>query len=132
MKITVAVLAIGAGMIFWGCGSESSNDIHAEAKSKERAKTRTPVAASPELAKIIMIAGAPDDATAVAAARKDAKAGDNIKLLGRVKDFVNGQAVFTIVDPAIPACNDNPGDTCETPWDYCCEPKDKMAANMAT
>jgi hypothetical protein len=26
------------------------------------------------------------------------------------------------VDLSVRSCKDIPGDTCETPWDYCCEP----------
>ena len=41
-------------------------------------------------------------------------------------------AVLTIMDTSIPHCADNPDDKCATPWDYCCVPKDQIAAHSAT
>ena len=43
-----------------------------------------------------------------------------------------GSPVFTVVDLEIPHCGQIPGDTCGTPWDYCCEPRDSLTANAAT
>ena len=65
--------------------------------------------------------------------RKSAKPGDEITLSGRImgndKPFVDGRAVFILGDPELlTPCNELPGDTCETPWDVCCEtPEDKKA-----
>jgi len=53
---------------------------------------------------------------------------------GRADAFVNGAAVFLVVDPALKSCADlheDPG-ACKTPWDYCCEPQDSLLANIAT
>jgi hypothetical protein len=60
---------------------------------------------------------------------KDARqqAGDNeeIVLVGRIggeeKPFVDGVAAFTIVDTSLVPCSERPGETCPTPWDYCCD-----------
>ena len=43
--------------------------------------------------------------------------------------WIQDLAAFSIVDPALKACSDNPGDACKTPWDYCCEPD--LAAGTA-
>ncbi len=40
---------------------------------------------------------------------------------GRVNPWVKGTAAFPIVDRSLKPCNEIEGDTCETPWDYCCE-----------
>ena len=32
-----------------------------------------------------------------------------------------GCAAFSIVDRSLKPCNEIEGDTCKTPWDYCCE-----------
>jgi hypothetical protein len=44
--------------------------------------------------------------------------------------FVDGRAAFILGDPdVLTACNEVPGDECETPWDVCCEsPEDKKRA----
>jgi hypothetical protein len=76
-----------------------------------------------------------DDAKDVSETRKKGglKAGDTVVLKGRVggaKDpFVPGRAVFTLMGRGLNSCAENPGDSCKTPWDYCCETKADIAAN---
>ena len=42
-------------------------------------------------------------------------------------------AILVLADEkAITSCDDIPGDSCETPWDYCCEDSSKIAASTAT
>lgn len=71
---------------------------------------------------------------AITAARASAKPGDVITISGRImgsaKPFVDGRAAFILGDPAVlTPCNEVPGDTCETPWDVCCDsPEDKKRA----
>jgi hypothetical protein len=66
----------------------------------------------------------PKDAADVLAVRKNAKDQEEVVVVGRVGGRVNpwvkGSAVFSIVDRSLKPCNEIPGDTCETPWDYCC------------
>jgi hypothetical protein len=40
--------------------------------------------------------------------------------------------MMVVIDPAIPSCADNEGDTCKTPWDYCCETPDDLVRGKAT
>ncbi len=88
-------------------------------------------AASPELEKAV-VSDAPSSGTlGVVAAKAQVKDGDRIVVEGRVKDFVNGQAVFTMADKAMKSCKDN-GEDCPTPWDYCCETKETITKNTAT
>ena len=67
----------------------------------------------------------PAGAKEVIAAREEAKDGDPIVVVGRIggseNPWVAGRAAFWIVDGSLKACSDIPGDTCEKPWDYCCE-----------
>ena len=82
------------------------------------------------------LAASPDaNSVTVLAARASAKAGDELVLKGRVKDFVGGLAAFTLIDPSLRACSDEGDpmeDSCETPWDYCCIPGKEVAAACAT
>ena len=58
----------------------------------------------------------------------------SVGCIGGSKDpFVQGRAVFTIVDPTIINCKAM-GDEehCPTPWDYCCEPRENLKKNIAT
>ena len=77
------------------------------------------------------------DAKDVVEAKRDAKGGETIVIRGRVggseDPFVAERAIFTIVDKRLPHCGEmNMDDACKTPWDYCCEPRDKLMEQSAT
>ena len=67
----------------------------------------------------------PKDAQTVIDTREKAKDKDDVVVVGRIggrkNPWVKGAAAFSIVDPSLKACSERPGDTCPTPWDYCCE-----------
>ncbi len=49
---------------------------------------------------------------------------------GRAKPFIDERSAFLLADlKAIAACDANPDDKCEMPWDYCCETTAKIAAS---
>jgi len=83
-----------------------------------------------------VLAEEPADAQPVIAVRKDAKDGDEVTVTGRiggdVDPWVKGRATFVIVDPSLKACSENAGDTCETPWDFCCEDIGHLNQSKAT
>jgi len=89
----------------------------------------TPVADSPSAAKIdaaaYVLAAEPPGAQTVIPARESARDQDEVVVVGRIggsaHPWVDGRASFSIVDPALEACNDRPDDQCPQPWDYCCE-----------
>ncbi len=114
-------VTVGAGS-FVGCGG-----------SQPAAPAAT---AGAELPADFFLASEPAGAAFVEAAKKAAKAGDEIVIRGRIggseSPFVENRAVFTIVGPGIKACSDIEGDLCEMPWDYCCETAETIAAHSAT
>ena len=67
----------------------------------------------------------PKDAHDVIALRKDAEDKQDVVVVGRVggrpNPWIKGTAAFSIVDRSLKPCNEIEGDTCKTPWDYCCE-----------
>jgi hypothetical protein len=69
----------------------------------------------------------PSGAIDVLAARKDAKDQQDVVVVGRIGGrpnlWIEGTAAFPIVDRSLKPCNEIEGDTCATPWDYCCEPE---------
>ncbi len=69
-------------------------------------------------------------------ARKTAKTGAPITIRGTigggVEPFVTERAVFTIIGKGLKSCADMDKDHCKTPWDYCCETKEDIAAHAAT
>ncbi len=93
-------------------------------------------AASAGLPSDMFLAEAPDAARGVGEVKADADASGPIvvhgRIGGRVEPFVDGAAVFLLTDAEIKTCDELHGDTCPTPWDYCCEPRDSLRANIAT
>jgi hypothetical protein len=75
--------------------------------------------------KTFLLEKAPQRAAEVIATRKDAKDQQEVVIVGRVggrkSPWVKNAAAFSIVDRTMKACNERPGDTCPTPWDFCCE-----------
>ncbi len=72
-----------------------------------------------------LLSGEPGEAQEVVAVREAAQDGDSVVIVGRIggsaDPWIQDRAAFWIVDGSLKACSDIPGDTCEKPWDYCCE-----------
>ncbi len=83
-----------------------------------------------------LLTDAPADPVTVADIKPTAAEGDAVVLRARIggrKDPITpGAGVFVVMDPTVPSCDQIPGDSCPTPWDYCCEPRDSLIANSAT
>ena len=82
-----------------------------------------------------ILAEEPSDAKSVVDVRKDAKDGEEVTIMGRiggdVDPWVKDRAAFLIVDRSLVPCNEREGDSCPTPWDYCCD-TDHLAEHKAT
>lgn len=90
-------------------------------------------AASPEIEKAV-VAGAPEGTSkpmGVLEAKVKADDAEKVAVQGRVKDMVDGQAVFTLIDNSMKSCRDS-GEGCPTPWDYCCHTKPEITSATAT
>lgn len=61
---------------------------------------------------------------------KDKKAGDEVTVVGRVRETTRGYVAFMLVDDLLDYCGRNADEDCgcNTPWDYCCIPQDKVAS----
>ena len=70
----------------------------------------------------------PAGAKAVLAVKSNASTGDDVVVIGRVKDFSKTVAAFTLIDSSLKSCRETKGDLCKTPWDYCCVEPDTVAA----
>jgi hypothetical protein len=83
-----------------------------------------------------LLAAEPAGAKTVKEVRGKAKDGDEIVIVGRIggsaKPWIEGRAGFQFVDASFASCNEREGDSCPTPWDYCCETKEDLARGMAT
>ncbi|MEM6567387.1 MAG: hypothetical protein AAF957_03195 [Planctomycetota bacterium] len=71
------------------------------------------------------------DAKDVFTLREEDLAGQTITVRGTVKDFVEGLAAFVLVEDSLLSCDEIPGDSCPTPWDYCCTDPDELARGTA-
>lgn len=102
----------------------------ATACAKSESSAALPASNVPET---FFVAVAPPSPKSVSEVVASAKEGDQVVVTGRVggahKVFVDDYAAFSIVDAKLRACSDNEGDKCKTPWDYCCESPETMAAN---
>jgi len=84
-----------------------------------------------------LIDSEPADALAVAQAKSQLQAGDEVVVRGRIGGRANPMSddspVFTVMDLSVPHCGQmGDDDHCPTPWDYCCESRDSIKANAAT
>lgn len=93
-----------------GCGANEESD-----KGKKGAEARSTLSDS------YWLAAPPEGAKDIKELRRGAKAGDTVVAVGRIKDFTDRRAQFQLTDLSLVPCNEREGDTCKTPWDYCCE-----------
>lgn len=85
----------------------------------------------------LFVAATPPGAAQVKDAKAAAKKGEDVVVVGRIggskEPFNENRAAFTLVDTRVKACGETAkDDPCQSPWDYCCEPRDVLTANMAT
>ncbi len=124
MKRCLTILIL-VPLVFFGCSSEEAGSGKA---GQEQASASLPDG--------VLLAKKPGGAQPLADVKGSAKKGDEVKFNARVggrkKPFVDGRAVMVVIDPSLPSCADNEGDSCPIPWDYCCETQEILAANTAT
>lgn len=121
---TLSALTVSVLLLLVGCGD--AHQAHSEEHSEPGATHHEP---SSELAALFLKAE-PQGARDVLAVRADAEPGDTVVVRGRLKDFVEGMAAFTLTDESKRPCGepgDPMGDACKTPWDYCCIGADEIA-----
>ena len=131
--LVVAMLAAVAA-VFVAC--DDTNDAQTTLSSASSGAAATESGPAEALPANLILDKSPDGAQDVIALQKSAKAGDTVTLRGRVggneKPLADNRAIVTVVDPTVTTCERMPGDACKTPWDACCEPSEKIAANSAT
>ena len=121
MKRTMlfTVIGLGSAIVIIGCSQTDPTPKRVpdpKASNEARAK--------------YLLATEPAGAKGVIQVKTQAKDGEAVVVVGRIggsKTPFTGRAAFTIADLKFKPCNEIEGDTCETPWDYCCEAPDELA-----
>lgn len=114
--------------------------VFASCKEKEQAAaagSSKPSAEEAGAVKAILETSPKGEGQSIHAVRESAKPGDEVTIKGRImgnsKPFVDGRSAFILGDPTIlQACNDKPGDECDTPWDSCCNTPEEKKKGTAT
>ena len=73
------------------------------------------------------LAQAPAEVMDVVALRQDVDPGAQVAVRGKVGALHDRFATLTLVDLSMKSCDVRPGDSCPTPWDYCCEDPTTLA-----
>ncbi len=105
-------------------------------KKDEAAPAAVAQTSATPLPSSLFVNEAPPNARAVGELKADAQATGEVVVFGRIggraEPFVDGMAAFILADRSMKQCNELHGDTCKKPWDYCCEPRESLAAKTAT
>ncbi len=117
--IRSSILTLVALLPLAGCSGDSANTPN----------TGIPKASPSPAAKAVMLAADPGPGASVFEAR-EAGPKDDIVLVGRVRMITKGVMAFTLIDEELPYCGEQCKEGCPTPWDYCCETKDTIQANL--
>ncbi|MCB9853274.1 MAG: hypothetical protein H6819_09285 [Phycisphaerales bacterium] len=119
---------IGISVLFVACDGKSSGGGAPSADSSGEQSSALPTS--------MFVETAPANAIGVRKLKeRGASSGEVVvrgRIGGRARPFVDGAAVFVLTDAALKSCDQLHGDSCKTPWDYCCETPESMAANTAT
>lgn len=137
--LMIGGLIVGGLGLIAGCESKPAKSTNGASSTTQNSGGATPAATPPATVSLptdLFVEAAPPDARGVGELKADAQASGSItitgKVGGRVNPFVEGAAIFVLTDGALKSCTDLHPGACETPWDYCCEPKDSLMANTAT
>jgi hypothetical protein len=116
--------AIVLSVVLVACGGK---DPSASQTSKD-SQTAAPAEKS------IWLAQAPTDAAGILTSRA-AEPGTPVVVQavvgGVLRPFTDGFSTFVIGDESIVFCNEMEDDHCSTPWDACCEDREKLAISRA-
>lgn len=128
----IAFLMMPAALAI-GCNTEAAKPKADGAADKAAADAGPDTAA---LERFLLKAEPAGKVREVKDVRDNAADGEEVLVAGRVQDFVGDRAMFVLIDASLTPCNEKDGDTCRTPWDYCCDPPEvrkshKFAVKLA-
>jgi hypothetical protein len=84
----------------------------------------------------LFLASAPAGPVAVKELKSQVQAGDEVTMRvvvgGELNVFVPGRAIMKVIDTEMENLCLKPGDSCKTPWDYCCSTVEELQQHRAT
>ena len=122
--ITNRLATLSAVLLVWmlaGCGEKAPSASHPH-QAESASHTTLWLAQAPEQPVSILAVRAAKPGTAVVV---QAVVG------GVLHPFTEGFSTFVVGDDSLVFCNEMEDDHCSTPWDACCEDRDKLAMNRA-
>ena len=122
MKLPTIITAFAAVTLV-SCNSKDNGDADAKPPSVDLSL------------QAVLLASVPDGAVTITEARKNPTPGTEVvisgKIMGKMDPFVKGRALLTLGDPSkIVSCDLMPEDSCETPWDVCCDDPATIAKSI--
>ncbi len=125
MWVTFACAALMMSMMS-GCDGSDEADT----------SSKTGGAPTASLPAGLFLAAAPAEPVAVKQLKTQAQAGDEVTMRvvvgGEVSVFVPGRAIMKVIDTEMENLCLKPGDSCKTPWDYCCATAEDLQRHRAT
>jgi hypothetical protein len=123
LKIALKITSmLACAIIISGCGSDESE--------------KSQVISNPEQILSLFSNTQPETSISVLDARKSLKPGNAATIKGQIggtrEPFIDGFAGFVLADIDLMYCNEIEDDHCKTPWDACCEDKDKIKQSRIT
>ena len=129
-KLLAMILLVAVGVV--GCSDSSTTSQTAQDNHQDHDHAdhngkhgviEAPVDPSAEGQKFVL-SSEPGEVQTVIDVRKSAKDDDEVVLVGKIggseNPWIEGRAIFTLVDESLKSCDQIPGDNCPVPWDYCC------------
>lgn len=121
-----AAVLLSAGVVAWAsAGCDQPAQQASPGQQPQTQQAAAPAGPRAELPAGFVLDKAPEGATDLVAAKKDAKEGDTVTVRGVVggteSPFTADRALFVILDPAAQTCDKVPEESCKTPWDACCD-----------
>lgn len=117
------LLSTVCGLMLIGCDRDNPSGSNGN----------NPAASLPDT---LFLAVAPSDPIPIPKLKTTSKEGEEVVMRvvigGRRRPFVDNRAIMTVVDGSMLNHCALPGDSCKTPWDYCCSSLELLKENMAS
>lgn len=123
--ILPACLAV-TGLFLSACGEKATDETSTASENSDSSALNSYLVkeSHSEVKQISELFAKPDPGTEVVVGGE---------VMGSMNPFIDGRAMVVLGDPTkLTPCNRRPGDTCQTPWDVCCDLSETIKSSIAT